>query len=131
MSGKGWIGVDLDGTLAYYDEWRGVDHIGAPIPFMVDRVKGWLAKGKEVRILTARVYCDPHEWDWDGPRGRSTESYHAEKIIKAWCLEHLGVELLVTCMKDYGMIELWDDRCVQILCNTGRSLLEDALMEKG
>jgi len=23
-----WIGVDLDGTLATYDMWRGLDHIG-------------------------------------------------------------------------------------------------------
>jgi len=35
-----WIGVDLDGTLAKYGEWRGVEHIGEPIPPMVDRVKG-------------------------------------------------------------------------------------------
>jgi hypothetical protein len=35
------IGVDLDGTLAKYGEWRGVEHIGEPIPPMVDRVKGW------------------------------------------------------------------------------------------
>ncbi len=28
---KGWYAVDLDGTLAFYDEWRGADHIGAPI----------------------------------------------------------------------------------------------------
>ena len=26
---KGWIGVDLDGTLAQYDHWRGIEHIGA------------------------------------------------------------------------------------------------------
>lgn len=40
MSGSsGWIGVDLDGTLAHYDSWRGVDHIGAPVIPMLDRVK--------------------------------------------------------------------------------------------
>ena len=27
---KGWIGVDLDGTLAHYDKWRGVEHVGDP-----------------------------------------------------------------------------------------------------
>lgn len=26
------IVVDLDGTLAYYDEWKGLDHIGDPLP---------------------------------------------------------------------------------------------------
>lgn len=55
MSNKGWIGVDLDGTLAHYDGWKGPEHIGAPIPAMVERVKAWLAEGKEVRISTARA----------------------------------------------------------------------------
>ncbi len=26
----GWIDVDLDGTLAQYDGWKGVAHIGEP-----------------------------------------------------------------------------------------------------
>ena len=33
------IAVDLDGTLAYYDKFRGKDHIGKPIPKMIERVK--------------------------------------------------------------------------------------------
>ena len=28
---KKWLGVDLDGTLAHYDGWKGIDHIGMPI----------------------------------------------------------------------------------------------------
>ena len=35
----GWIAVDLDGTLAYYDVWRGEEHIGSPISDMFFRVK--------------------------------------------------------------------------------------------
>ena len=54
-NGRGWIGVDLDGTLAYYDGWKGPEAIGEPIPRMVDRVLGWVNEGREVRILTARV----------------------------------------------------------------------------
>lgn len=54
-SKKGWIGVDLDGTLAHYDEWRGVSHVGEPVPLMLERVRRWLGEGREVRILTARV----------------------------------------------------------------------------
>lgn len=34
----GWIGVDLDATLAHYDRWTG-GAIGEPIPTMVARVK--------------------------------------------------------------------------------------------
>jgi len=28
MQRRGWIGVDLDGTLALYDRWRGIEHVG-------------------------------------------------------------------------------------------------------
>lgn len=28
--GQGWIGVDLDGTLAEYHGWKGAEHIGQP-----------------------------------------------------------------------------------------------------
>ena len=34
---KAWIGTDLDGTLAKYDGWKGWQHIGDPIPKMVER----------------------------------------------------------------------------------------------
>ena len=51
---NGWIGVDLDGTLAHYDEFRGDDYVGEPIEPMVERVKQWLDEGKDVRIFTAR-----------------------------------------------------------------------------
>ena len=54
MSNKGWIGVDLDGTLAYYDQWRGEHHVGEPILPMLDRVKKWLSEGREVRICSWR-----------------------------------------------------------------------------
>lgn len=107
MSNKGWIGVDLDGTLAMYTSWQGVDHVGDPIPAMVDRVKRWLAEGYEVRIFTARV----------GNFDREAEI--AGKAIRDWTEKHLGQRLAVTCQKDYGMIELWDDRAVQVIPNTG------------
>jgi len=42
----GWIGVDLDGTLAHYEGFKGAQHIGEPISPMVERVKRWLAEGK-------------------------------------------------------------------------------------
>ena len=52
----GWIGVDLDGTLAEYDKWVSPTHIGKPILRMVKRVQKWLAEGRQVKIMTARVY---------------------------------------------------------------------------
>jgi hypothetical protein len=102
---SGWIGVDLDGTLAVYDGWKGPEHIGEPVPLMLGRVKAWLAQGVTVKIFTARI-----AFDGDGV---------IEGIIRQWCKEWIGTELPVTFSKDYGMIELWDDRCVQIIPNTG------------
>lgn len=102
---KGWIGVDLDATLAHYDGWKGVDHIGEPVLPMLNRVKEWLADGQEVRIFTARAYGDRPE---------------AIAPIAAWCAYHIGQVLPITCVKDFNMIELWDDRAVQVIPNTGK-----------
>jgi len=109
---KGWIGVDLDGTLAKYDGWQGADHIGEPILIMLTRVKTWLDEGKIVKIFTARVSSNNPDADMA-----------REKIIE-WCSKHIGISLEVTAEKDYGMIELWDDRCVQIIPNTGKTIWE-------
>jgi hypothetical protein len=70
------------------------------------RVHQWLMQGKDVRIFTARV-CDPSRT-------------HVVEAIEAWCVRHLGRKLPVTCSKDYHMTELWDDRAVQIIPNTGQ-----------
>lgn len=112
MSNKGWIGVDLDGTLAEYHGWKGASHIGAPIPRMLERVKAWLAEGKDVRIFTARVYHN-------GMSVRVHEASVARSAIAAWCEEYIGQELRITNVKDYEMVELWDDRAVQVVRNTG------------
>ena len=59
VTGKGWYGFDLDGTLAVYDKWEGIDHIGEPVKPMVDLIKRMHAEGKVVKILTARVSPRP------------------------------------------------------------------------
>ena len=103
---NGWVGVDLDGTLAVYDKWRGVFHIGAPIPQTVDLVKSLLEEGIEVRIFTARVQ----------------EGSDAIEAIIRWCAEHIGVILPVTDRKDFSMVYMVDDRAVAVERNTGRFL---------
>jgi len=119
MTNSGWIGVDLDGTLAEYDGWKGETHIGAPIPVMVERVKGWLAEGKTVKIFTARV-CVTGRFSEESQRFADQEFADDQvKFIQDWCEEHIGQRLEVTCIKDFMMIELWDDRCVQVRINTG------------
>jgi hypothetical protein len=109
---KGWIGVDLDGTLAHYDGWKGWNHIGDPVPDMLNRVLKWIAEGRDVRIFTARV-------SHDGSPSRMVEAQHAMIRVMDWCEQHIGRTLPVTCMKDFAMTELWDDRAVQVQANTG------------
>lgn len=105
----GWIGVDLDGTLAEYHGWINELHIGEPVPEMVERVKRWLDEGHEVRIFTARVSVDDERM-----RAQIVD------LIQRWAYRHTGYLLVVTNEKDFGMIELWDDRAVQVVPNTGK-----------
>jgi hypothetical protein len=99
---KGWIGVDLDGTLAYYDVWRGPDHIGEVIPEMLGRIKRWMSQGILVKIFTARASVPGQI-----------------KVVEKWILAQGLPKLEVTNIKDFGMLQLWDDRAVQIIPNTG------------
>jgi len=109
---EGWIGVDLDGTLAHYDGWVSAEIIGDPIPAMVERVKNWIADGYEVRIFTARVTVSS-----DPRKKRNVEK--VRNIIQDWTEQHIGHRLEVTNVKDFGLRELWDDRAVRVAENTG------------
>ena len=81
--GAGWIGVDLDGTLAHQaDEMDG--SIGAP------------AEGKTVKIFTARWHRGPDE----------------VSKIQDWCQAHGLPRLDVTASKNLNTIEVWDDHAV-------------------
>lgn len=98
----GWIGVDLDGTLAAYDHWRGHHQIGAPIPEMAKRVMRWVTEGRTVKIFTARASnpeCIPP--------------------IKQWLEDNGFPPFEITNIKDFQMDELWDDRAVQVQFNRG------------
>lgn len=104
---KGYIGVDLDGTLAQYDHWRGIAHIGEPVPEMVDKVKRGIAGGKNFRIFTARAH-----------------DKEAIPYIKEWLLKNGLPDFEVTNEKNYDMYEFWDDRAKQVIPNTGKFLDE-------
>jgi len=101
---EGWIGVDLDGTLAYYDGFKGDDVVGAPIEPMVRQVRKWLMDGRDVRIFTARK---PHP------------------IIRKFCKDNFGKILPITNVKDPNMQALFDDRAVGIKRNEGVPFSDD------
>lgn len=108
---SGWIAVDLDGTMAHYNSGDGVAKIGAPIMVMVNRVRRWISEGREVRIFTARV-----------AQGEVHEIAHQRRMIEDWSERIVGKRLVVTCIKDFQMDELYDDRCVAVEPNTGKLL---------
>ena len=104
-----WIAVDLDGTLAHYVGHEGHDVIGDPIPEMKARVLKWIEEDMDVRIFTARV--SGHD---------EAQKASAKFYIKKWLEVNGFPDLDITCCKDYAMVELYDDRAVQVEFNTGK-----------
>lgn len=105
---SGWVGFDLDGTLAVYDGWKGIDHIGKPIAPVVAYANSLRAEGIEIRIVTAR--CQEGDVAF-GP------------IVK-WCEEVFGKDcnIGITDRKDFNMVALVDDRAITVEKNTGKFL---------
>jgi hypothetical protein len=103
-----WIGIDLDGTLAHYDIWRGIEHIGEPIKPMIKFVKDLVSQGKKIKIFTART------------TNKDTIPY-----IHKWLKANDLPEFEVTNKKDFGMIMLYDDRCVQVVTNSGEIIKKE------
>jgi hypothetical protein len=84
---------------------------------MVSRVKNWLRDGKRVKIFTARMHGHGVPLIGGGVADVRTP-------IEVWCREHLGQVLEITNVKDFAMLELWDDRAVQVIPNTGIPVVE-------
>ncbi len=106
---KDWYGFDLDKVLARQDEWLGVEHIGEPIPLMIERIQDYIRAGKRVKIFTARV----SEVD------QEVSIATIVKIIDEWSVRNIGQIVPVTCEKDRYMQYCYDDRSRQVIENTG------------
>lgn len=148
VAGKGWHGFDLDGTLAVYDKWEGIDHIGEPVAPMVALIKKMHAEGEVVKIVTARVsprkVPDVKDNPYRGipipdyakvdnagiglaiPLGAmyALDTWVAREFIIDWCLKNLGFIPEITHEKDHLMLDLYDDRVKQVIPNKG-ILVED------
>lgn len=106
--------MDLDGTLS---QWPTpgmnsvLDGIGPPIPRMVARVIDLLDDGWWVKIFTARV----------GTGGSEEELQRA--MITDWLLKVFGERhhFDITNAKDHHCIQIYDDRAVTIIANTGKT----------
>ena len=102
---RGTIAVDLDGTLAVDSGWKGIEHIGEPVPAMLERVKGWIADGVDVVIFTARANDEA-----------------ALPFIEKW-LEANGIGgLKITNVKTGNISEIWDNIAVRVETNTGKRI---------
>ena len=62
--------VDLDGVLAKYDGWKGIDHIGDPIPGAKEFCEGLKALPCRILIWTTRASCDANDGSPDALRER-------------------------------------------------------------
>jgi hypothetical protein len=112
----------LYGSLAYHEKGSHLEGIGAPIAPAVALAKSFIAKGYEVRICTARVWC-PQDERWMPEKAR--EVARQKLMIMDWTEKHIGKRLQVTCEKDPGMLVLFDDRAIQVIRNTGMAVFDE------
>lgn len=104
------IAIDLDGTLAHYDCWKGIDHIGCVIPEVANAMERAQKEGADVWIYTARV-SDPADAEEAGK--------YIEEWLKANNFKYEGI----TAVKHKFFTEFWDDRAIQVIKNTGEFVL--------
>jgi hypothetical protein len=109
---QGWIGMDLDGTLASSEAMATMSTIGPPIPEMMTLLKQLILEGIRVKIFTARAAIPGQI-----------------PLIHAWLKENGLPSLEITNVKDFDMIRFYDDRAVQVIPNTGE-IVESAKENK-
>lgn len=106
------IAVDLDGTLAYYDGWKGIEHIGPVIPEVANAIERAQAEGAEVHLFTARV-SDPED------------AAEAHQVISKWAEANHFNFASITAVKHKFFSEFWDDRAIQVIKNEGMFVLNE------
>ena len=104
------IAVDLDGTLAHYDGWKGIEHIGPVIPEVANAMERAQAEGAEVHLFTARV-SDPED------------AAEAHQVISKWAEANNFNFASITAVKHKFFTEFWDDRAIQVIKNTGEFVM--------
>lgn len=104
-----YILIDLDGTLAEYTTWKGIEHIGEPVQSELEFVKGMIAADVRVKIFTARVNNDSAE-----------DNRKAIMAIRNWLeANDLPRNMEITNMKDWQCIGIRDNIAFPVVTNTG------------
>lgn len=96
------IAIDLDGTLAYFDGWKGIEHIGNPIPSVVEKLIEKKNEGYAIKIFSARCM-----------------DLRAKKFIGVWLDKNNIPYDDITNIKDSSMKEFWDDLAIRVPRNEG------------
>jgi len=123
MEPKLTVCVDLDGVLATYDGWKGIDHIGEPRP----GAAGFMANLRQryiVVVFTTRCKLDM------GGRGDGETPDTLAARVRAW-LERHAIEFddVYTGQGKPFYAALVDDRAVGIPSNPGVFDFANALLE--
>ena len=71
---KKTIAIDLDGTLASYSGWKGLEHIGDPLPGAQELIGRLIDEGFDVVLYTTRTNPDVN--------GGTAEEL--AKLVQAW-----------------------------------------------
>jgi len=80
--------VDVDGVLAAYDGWKGLDFTGAPLPGAVDFTRR-LAEFADVVIFTSRCCVESHRDELKEPtRPASDLAPRLQHSIRYWLDKH-------------------------------------------
>ena len=109
---EGWVGFDLDGTIAQYTTFQGWDKIGPPVPGFVNLIKKLRALGVQCKILTARASAESRALN-------DITFEQVEKVIQDWTEKYIGERLPVVTEKGAAMICFFDDSAIQVDKNTG------------
>lgn len=87
------VAVDLDGVLASYDGWKGIECIGDPIPGALEFVGNLLAEGFRVIIFTTRTNAWVNRAEAAGQDHLSVEGGHRwrrrlKMLVSNWLSQH-------------------------------------------
>lgn len=105
---KETIAFDLDGTLAHYTEWKGLDHIGDPLPGTVKVVNKLVDLGYDVVIFTTRT----------NPEQNKEPVEQLKQRIYVWLDDNgFSSEVRVTEYKPIALLYV-DDHCMGIEANS-------------
>lgn len=123
MSFKKTVCLDLDGTLAEYQGWQGLEHIGQPLPGAVEFVRKVREKARVV-IFTTRTKVDMD----DRPEGVTRAGLAA--IVQSWLDKHGFVvdEVYTGQGKPIAAVYV-DDRAVWVPSNPASYHFESALLQ--